>query len=361
MQKLMISLSLLILATAGGCAHRERTNADIQGLFKKYPTIEQFNAQSKEARVQIYRDNNRALDNKYAEEREYLKNKRERIDGTPNVGLAISGGGPRSASFSIGVMQALEELGILKDVDVISSVSGGSYVSFWYFTQNCYFNKTDIQFYCPVSSDVNSGTRMSEPDGSEINVLQKYGELSSNFEPIELFKVRQSKVVQPIDYRFQYHLEESSNILSYAKEPGFWKNFFSYADITNKLLVHVGSLPFHWVANGLFDWNWNGNPSRKFYENGLERTYGYVPLSYNLEDYINSERVTPIVPRVYGTQIELEQVRDYLKVAPKKREMPYFVINATGGHDRAFNQFDKSNSIFEKSFYSNKRNNARRD
>ena len=45
----------------------------------------------------------------------------------PEIGLALSGGGIRSASFSLGVLQALARHGILKEVDYLSTVSGGGY------------------------------------------------------------------------------------------------------------------------------------------------------------------------------------------------------------------------------------------
>ncbi|MGJ8691295.1 MAG: patatin-like phospholipase family protein [Thalassotalea sp.] len=44
-------------------------------------------------------------------------------------GLALSGGGIRSAVFNLGVMQALEKHQKLKQVDVLSSVSGGGYIA----------------------------------------------------------------------------------------------------------------------------------------------------------------------------------------------------------------------------------------
>ncbi len=42
------------------------------------------------------------------------------------TGLALSGGGSRAAAFHLGTLQALEELGLIDDVGVVSSVSGGS-------------------------------------------------------------------------------------------------------------------------------------------------------------------------------------------------------------------------------------------
>lgn len=59
----------------------------------------------------------------------------------PDWGLALSGGGIRSASFSIGVMKALYDLRILDETDVISSVSGGGYASYWLFTSYASSNK----------------------------------------------------------------------------------------------------------------------------------------------------------------------------------------------------------------------------
>ncbi len=43
------------------------------------------------------------------------------------VGLALSGGGVRSATFSLGVVQALADKGLLRHVDFLSSVSGGCF------------------------------------------------------------------------------------------------------------------------------------------------------------------------------------------------------------------------------------------
>ena len=44
------------------------------------------------------------------------------------AGLALSGGGIRSATFSLGIMQALAHRGLLKRFDYLSTVSGGGYI-----------------------------------------------------------------------------------------------------------------------------------------------------------------------------------------------------------------------------------------
>ncbi|MFM7520510.1 MAG: hypothetical protein ACKO9B_08590, partial [Planctomycetota bacterium] len=55
-------------------------------------------------------------------------------DATDLVGLSLSGGGIRSAMFNLGFLQALEAAGLMKHVDVLSSVSGGGYTNGYYST-----------------------------------------------------------------------------------------------------------------------------------------------------------------------------------------------------------------------------------
>lgn len=48
------------------------------------------------------------------------------------IGLALSGGGYRAAAYHIGTLRALNRLGVLNKVDVISAVSGGSITAAYY-------------------------------------------------------------------------------------------------------------------------------------------------------------------------------------------------------------------------------------
>jgi predicted acylesterase/phospholipase RssA len=47
------------------------------------------------------------------------------------TGLAFSGGGIRSATFNLGILQALAEKGLLRKFDYLSTVSGGGYIGSW--------------------------------------------------------------------------------------------------------------------------------------------------------------------------------------------------------------------------------------
>ncbi len=52
-------------------------------------------------------------------------------DGPAKVGLAFSGGGIRSATFNLGILQGLAKLGLLTRFDYLSTVSGGGYIGGW--------------------------------------------------------------------------------------------------------------------------------------------------------------------------------------------------------------------------------------
>ena len=66
------------------------------------------------------------------EELEHIKKRRKKLHGIDNSDdlacLALSGGGIRSASFCLGVLQALSYRNVLKKIDYLSTVSGGGYI-----------------------------------------------------------------------------------------------------------------------------------------------------------------------------------------------------------------------------------------
>jgi hypothetical protein len=51
------------------------------------------------------------------------------------LGLAISGGGIRSATLALGVLQGLADKGLLRQVDYLSTVSGGGYIGSWFISR----------------------------------------------------------------------------------------------------------------------------------------------------------------------------------------------------------------------------------
>jgi len=59
------------------------------------------------------------------------KSPMDRAKESQLVGLALSGGGIRSATFNLGILQYFAEKGMLSYVDYLSTVSGGGYIGSW--------------------------------------------------------------------------------------------------------------------------------------------------------------------------------------------------------------------------------------
>ena len=75
-------------------------------------------------------------DREYEAIKEAREEAREDISGFGTgkddlFGLAFSGGGIRSATFNLGVLQGLSRAGLLKQIDYLSTVSGGGYIGSW--------------------------------------------------------------------------------------------------------------------------------------------------------------------------------------------------------------------------------------
>ncbi|NQT87400.1 hypothetical protein HQ560_11585 [bacterium] len=154
------------------------------------------------------------------------------------IGLALSGGGIRSASFATGVLQGLYELGVLEDVGYLSTVSGGGYAGSWYMTH-----------------------------------VDRRGHPSS---PEDLL-ARGSAHLQ--------HLSQFGNYLASSHSSSAAGEFFSTT------VPHGFTLPFHWTANWLVDLDVNTGFFRGAYRKGLARCFLYDrPFSWTEPDRVSQEK-----------------------------------------------------------------------
>ncbi len=237
-------------------------------------------------------------------EKEYLN------DWPPKIGLALSGGGTRSASFNIGVLKSLQEHGILEKIDVISSVSGGSYVSYWYFSHIFYMDK--VSKYVP----------------------------NANYDERNLFATSYdygtTNLSDPDGYRFQRALEEGSDILAYTRDSSWISKLGVGVQYAVQSTAQALTIPVHWFTKGIFDWELNFTPFFHHYKEGVERAYGLVTLDYSLNNYANSKPF--IVSNIYAEPIFLSDISNFLEEKNKSQKIPYFVINATGRFGSQFNK-----------------------
>lgn len=82
-------------------------------------------------RTPVHEITDETLAHDYAAELSY----RQQKEGPLKLGLAFSGGGTKAAMFAHGILHGLHDAGVLQKVDVISTVSGGGYAAYWYFSK----------------------------------------------------------------------------------------------------------------------------------------------------------------------------------------------------------------------------------
>jgi len=96
------------------------------------------------------------------------------------IGLAFSGGGIRSATFNLGILQALAETELLHKFDYLSTVSGGGYIGSWLaaFTHRFLDTMPNSSFQ-DVERSLVPGKR--EPGGREERTFLRWLRLYSNY------------------------------------------------------------------------------------------------------------------------------------------------------------------------------------
>lgn len=96
------------------------------------------------------------------------------LKGRPLWGLAHSGGGIRSASFSIGVLQALHRFDKLRGIDYLSTVSGGGYSGgslTWFLRRSGKEGGSDCRF--PFGR-IGAGQRTDGKDNRELDFIRQH-------------------------------------------------------------------------------------------------------------------------------------------------------------------------------------------
>ena len=92
------------------------------------------------------------------------------------VGLALSGGGIRSASFGLGVLQALARSGVFRRIDYLSTVSGGGYIGAS-LSATSYVRRGEFAFDNVEGNRASDGQPSNIEDSPTVSHLRNY----SNF------------------------------------------------------------------------------------------------------------------------------------------------------------------------------------
>jgi hypothetical protein len=191
--KKFLGLILIILATYSCTVYKKvqlPPQNGIQGYHGTNQTREQQIAQANAKRLEVYQA-----------EKAFIKN-----SDNLEWGLAMSGGGVRSATYNFGALKALYDLGLLQKMQIISSVSGGSYMSYGLYTNyanntikpfgyQSFDNSAFFQETCNMQGLANFITNwkyvkaiLSTPKGA-FNIYKKQIERAYGHEQLSSFKI----------------------------------------------------------------------------------------------------------------------------------------------------------------------------
>ena len=212
------------------------------------------------------------------------------------IGVALEGGGGKSAPFALGVLAGLHQLGLFSDrrVGAVASVSGGTYAASFLFNR-----LLDQHQQRPGAGDFDQWFRSCVPDA--YGHSPHLGSLAEQGLPLcgELSRTQYTYNRFRDDYAFQGQVWQFPKVLfpdaSNGLEEG--RTAASVAN-TGALLGQTGfSLPFQYVARGIFRWPYNSAPSKLAYMYGLERQYGYSPQDWLRAACTSRDQTQAIMPR----------------------------------------------------------------
>jgi hypothetical protein len=196
---------------------------------------------------------------------DHFKNDRSVAAGT-GIGIALAGGGTRAAAISIGVLEGLQEAGIVPAAEVISSVSGGSYGAYWWFSRQAHLGQLPAASRAFVDcfperykwTMASAAATMQENQSLCPPQLTDFDGVSDSFRFQNYIRGFQD-VLAPTTFDYSTTGEDRGRVIrNFAKVFG---------------LSILAGVP-NFIANVLFDWQVDLSPSRAIYRHGIGTTYG---------------------------------------------------------------------------------------
>jgi hypothetical protein len=271
-----------------------------------------------------------------------LQNKFHREGGwdtkTQTIGLALAGGGTKAADFSLGVIQGLDEKGIMSDVDVISTVSGGSYAGLWYFARHWLDHEYAVnQVIYKDCLPSNYASKLE--DKSRLSLLEVCPSFNhTNYEPSN-----------DDIYRYQNYLRGYQDIFSSGTDI-FGRKAFNYQfanepsrmtnDIGQLVTKSLGASVLNIIPNIVFDWEIPISPSRIAYGHGIARTFGATPPSCKENGCGDERNLDPdSKSESFRAEGDISPVKKFsfkdLQSLTEQHKLPLWIINSTAGEDRS--------------------------
>ncbi|MBN9355504.1 MAG: hypothetical protein J0I15_03540 [Herbaspirillum huttiense] len=283
----------------------------------------------------------------------------------PTLGIALSGGGSKASAFGMGVLAGLSDLDLLDKADYISSVSGGSYTAYYYFT-----HKVIPHLRRPPYQPIPSDKLFSDCiEADAVYMAPQVIEAISSHGGCQKTQVKTPLDASPRDTRL--YNEWISPIDRLSKKNNLYQAFvrcnqdvfkpgncsiaptsqdfgISFPTVAGTLLL----APITLLPNMIFDWGLSTSPAARTYKDGIGLAYGSSPPSpefleqfyYGRDDFNYSCDKSSLLPALdcapgiwdpNPVPLTFEELRRaYLISQKQNRSLPFWIINATAPENR---------------------------
>ncbi len=256
----------------------------------------------------------------------------------------MAGGGSKAAPFGMGVIKSLIDNDNLKKIDIISTVSGGSYSALYLYHKALYLNRKEKKL--DNLSDFYKLSELYYDKNLSFDERIKYAgiDYSKNITPNKSCRKISNKIGE-----FQKWVGCNQDILdstfSYVTRKEEGPKLFRWP---YKLLPHIAGVGLsfvpHHFANTLFDWKLELSPSQESYFHGISRAYGFVPTetktTKNLDQYNKKDF------KVKYTFKDLEELLE-----DHAGQLPMWIINTTNETNYALMSFNDEPTNLDKGIF----------
>lgn len=274
----------------------------------------------------------------------------------PQWGVALAGGGSKAAPVAIGVLAGMHDIGLLRKMDYVSSVSGGSYAAYFLFTRLIHGDRQDPWLrLADAFRDCHRSNQKEIGRAGDAEMCNKVGpEPKAGTAPPSQADVFYRS--DSANSAHQFWLKCRQDLL----EPGDCNVSSSERD-TSTAWLNLGALvtasaltaPAHHLVNSLLDQGLQLSPSAHSYRTGIGLTYGVWPQ----DSSPGSTRPTPtqackgqagctdLVPAGHGEMATAARSRmipsspsfdDLAALNRDGKSAPLWIINAAAAPSRSF-------------------------
>jgi hypothetical protein len=297
--------------------------------------------------------------------------------GEPMIGLALGGGGSKAGPVAVGVLAGLEEAGILKEVDAISSVSGGGYAAYFYMREL-------MNLQAPPSSELKAQMDIEQAVGqlfedcvpradgySWITGVPEYqpglpfgarhgvrcrddqpaldddASYSANFESFKTYLGAGNPYVPQMIVRYQQDLLSAKFDFINSGRSGLRRLIrdgrYLVGDVGELVTGHAVAFPADLLMNQIFDVNSELSPSKHSYRLGIRDSYGAFDFECGRAVRFRKSTGTDC-GKAYGEGNDFARLAEFRRnsiACPEMqnggkpcRHIPLWIVNMTSGHSR---------------------------